>query len=322
MTVAGSNGESRRTPLSLPDAIDVIRPSVVQIHLQNDLNHTLGTGFFVDERATVVTALHVLDAGAARANHLGRMPPKFVACLATPNVLTTSEGTFRLEGFSHFDAEPLGVSLDDDLAALRLKENPFAGQIPPTPDLGDGPILPLFGVAKLDVERPRDGATVAVSGYPLLSNVLVTNSGCVASAWGWGIDDPMPEPSPPPADQGDEVHELTIMQGPLPERYLADLEVNGGNSGGPVYLQETAGVIGVCVATRSAYVMYADQQGGAVMTPRGPIVYSSGLTGGSASAQSTSASVTRRANIVCSFLSRSPCATDDGNAGSGRSTPA
>jgi S1-C subfamily serine protease len=265
----------------LRDAIEAIRPSVVQIRLVNDLRHVLGTGFLVDERATIVTAEHVLAAGARRAHQLRRFPPRFVACLATPNVVTTNRGKLRTQGFTHVNAEPLGVDSENDLAALRLKENPFAGEFPPTPDLGDGPIVPLFGVAHLDMEQPQDGATVGVSGYPFSSNTLITTSGCVASSWAWGMDDLMPDPQPPPADQGEEgdvIWQDVEIQDDLQDRYLADLEVNGGNSGGPVYLTETGLVIGVCVSTRSASVMYADEEGGPVETPRGRIVYRSGLT--------------------------------------------
>jgi hypothetical protein len=59
--------------MELPDAVDAIRPSVVQIRLLNDLNNVLGTGFSVDERATVITAWHVLKAGADLAQQRGVM---------------------------------------------------------------------------------------------------------------------------------------------------------------------------------------------------------------------------------------------------------
>src|SRR5205085_6189322 len=65
---------------------------------------------------------------------------------------------------------------------------------------------------------------------------------------------PIPD-APQPTEEGapGEVQWLeTFTPGPpAAQRYLADLEVNGGNSGGPVYLVETAAVIGVCVATQS-----------------------------------------------------------------------
>jgi hypothetical protein len=96
----------------------------------------------------------------------------------------------------------------------------------------------------------------------LLSDALVTNAGSVASAW---VSDPgsvarlgLPEPGADVAD-----------------RYLADLEVNGGNSGGPVYTQGAARVIGVCVATQSALVRHRD---GVAVIDGAPLVYSSGLT--------------------------------------------
>ncbi len=60
--------------------------------------------------------------------------------------------------------------------------------------------------------------------------------------------------------------------------YLADLEVNGENSGGPVYRQEDGAVIGVCVATQNAFVDFGDADGGVVFAEGRPLVYSSGLT--------------------------------------------
>jgi len=62
------------------------------------------------------------------------------------------------------------------------------------------------------------------------------------------------------------------------DRYLADLQVNGGNSGGPVYKVDAAAVIGVCVATQTASVMFGNQPGGPAVADGRPLVYSAGLT--------------------------------------------
>jgi hypothetical protein len=136
-----------------------------------------------------------------------------------------------------------------------------------TIQIGDTVITGLHGVCEPDLERPVDGAGVAASGYPLQNSALVTNAGGIASAW---LTDR-------------EAAALLRLEDPhtreSADRYLADLEVNGGNSGGPVYRVDTGRVIGVCRATQSAPVTFGDEEGGAVIPEgRGPLVYSSGLT--------------------------------------------
>src|SRR5262249_6109721 len=42
--------------------------------------------------------------------------------------------------------------------------------------------------------------------------------------------------------------------------YLADLQVNPGNSGGPVFAADARTVIGLCIATYNAPVVFADGQ--------------------------------------------------------------
>lgn len=153
------------------------------------------------------------------------------------------------------------------MALLRLQANPFAGETPIPIQIGDTVITGLHGVCEPDLERPVDGAGVAASGYPLQNSALVTNAGGIASAW---LTDR-------------EAAALLRLEDPhtreSADRYLADLEVNGGNSGGPVYRVDTGRVIGVCRATQSAPVTFGDEEGGAVIPEgRGPLVYSSGLT--------------------------------------------
>ena len=62
----------------------------------------------------------------------------------------------------------------------------------------------------------------------------------------------------------------------IADTYLVDSEVNPGNSGGPVYLVESAEIIGVCVATKPAPVR--DEQGNPVSINETKLYYSSGLT--------------------------------------------
>jgi len=74
--------------MDLPEAIDHIRPSVVQIRLGDAI---LGTGFFVDEDAHVITAKHVIDGGRGVAQTRG-VAPEFAAGMAAPNMQDASFG--------------------------------------------------------------------------------------------------------------------------------------------------------------------------------------------------------------------------------------
>jgi hypothetical protein len=62
----------------------------------------------------------------------------------------------------------------------------------------------------------------------------------------------------------------------IADTYLADTQANPGNSGGPVYLVDTAGVIGVCIATKPAPIF--DQSGDSASIGDTKLFYSSGLT--------------------------------------------
>lgn len=268
----------------LTDAVAAIRPSVVQIAVRlerSELPRTLGTGFIVDERGTVVTAWHVIEAGVDLADPTREIEsrPQFVAGLAHPQRIEVGEVVYGMQGFSYVDLELLLAVPDHDLGVARLKDNVLAGDWDQklVPVIDGVPVPPLAAAAILDTSRPPDGAAVAVSGYPFAMNSLITNNGCLASAFVPTFGD-APTLDAPPENEGTQ-GEVLLVEGPLPEhpveRYLADLEVNGGNSGGPVYLVETAHVIGVCVATRSAPVMRA---GRPMFVSGEMLTYSSGLT--------------------------------------------
>jgi hypothetical protein len=232
--------------MDLRHAIEEIRPAVVQITLTASglseraiselgghgqvFSRPIGTGFFVGSTGAVVTAKHVVDA-----------VPEWEDCCRTQGAtfVHTGIGIAHLMprgkrgGFTvgKFDV----VATDDvnDLAVLRPRMNPFAGEFFATLD---GDRVPLLcEAAHLNTERPQDGLPVGCSGYPLMSFVLITNAGIVASSWSVDLKQ-LP---------GTDPHEL-------PDVYLADMQINGGNSGGPVYSALDSGVIGVAVASRLA----------------------------------------------------------------------
>lgn len=229
----------------------------------------LGTGFFVGEQAHVITAKHVIDGGRSVAQRRG-VAPNFAAGMAAPNMQNASIGgatnITMTRNFTVIGCDVVAEDSINDLALLRLTANPFAGEVPTLIQIGETSITGLHGICAPDVDRPVDGTAVAASGYPLKNDALVTNSGCIASGW---LTD---------RDAAALLQQQDPQSRDSVDRYLADLEVNGGNSGGPVYRANTACVIGVCVATQNAFVTFGDQEGGVVSANGRPLVYSAGLT--------------------------------------------
>ena len=111
--------------------------------------------------------------------------------------------------------------------------------------------------------RPKDGEAIGLSGYPLANPVLITKGGWLATAWSLDIR------SPQSASNG------TSQAADVADSYLADIEVNNGNSGGPVYLAHSAEVIGVASSfVRAPVKNDADQT---VSLEGHALTYSSGL---------------------------------------------
>jgi S1-C subfamily serine protease len=234
--------------VDLRPALDAIRPAVVQITVTAEglskravaklgghgtvFSRPVGTGFFVGSSGAVVTANHVLDgvpewearcrAEGATWVHVG----VGVAHL----MVGARRGTFTVGSYDIVATDAL-----HDLAVLRLRKNPFSGEL--RGKLGDEWVPLVCDAARLQVERPEDGLPVACSGYPLQSFVLVTNAGIVASSWSVDL----------------KQLSLTAPED-VPDIYLADMQINGGNSGGPVYSALNSAVIGVAVASRVAPV--------------------------------------------------------------------
>lgn len=231
---------------ALPDAIEVIRPCVIQILADVGGRRPLviGTGFIVDESGLALTARHVTS-GLVGAGG-GRVP--LFAGIALKNT-ENMRANFQLVA-----CEVLQEDARHDLSLIRLVKNPFglaSGMVI------DGVPLPLdVAVASRSSDRPRDGVSIAVSGYPLHEPVLITTSGTLASAWAMDIA----EVQLPGRSAGISIPDLK-------DSYVADVAANPGNSGGPVYLADSGVVIGVCVAFKRGEV-----GGGS------PFAYNSGLT--------------------------------------------
>lgn len=150
-----------------------------------------------------------------------------------------------------------------DLALLQMVANPFKGEVPPMIVINDQSIGGMHAVPALQPNRPRDGEPIAISGYPLGETILVTNAGIVASSWSVTADE-VPHPSFP-----------GVMLPKMRDTYLADVQTNPGNSGGPVYSTRDGSIIGVLVAGKLTNVLAGQEP---VMVKGLPLLADAGLS--------------------------------------------
>lgn len=260
--------------MAVPQAIENIRSSIVQIslfatdlspELQREIGgrpfitSSLGTGFLVNSDAIVITARHVIEGGRQMLERIQAGQKRMVVGLAQPN-------TENMRGnFSVVDFDIVAEEVRHDLAILRLRRNPFRGEVRSGIRIQNNEVPLLFCSVTLDPNRPRDGVAVGISGYPLGEPVLVTNVGCIAASWAFTIEEVQVPRAPHWFSRPD-----------IADTYLTDIEVNRGNSGAPVFLIENAAVIGVCVGSKAAPVR--DQHGINVELENRKLLYSSGLT--------------------------------------------
>jgi S1-C subfamily serine protease len=266
--------------MTLPEAIEFIRPSVVQISLRVDpppdtaglFQHptrsvfvTLGSGFLVSADGYAVTARHVVHPAIQIE---GRRT--LVVGLALPNLENYNSGgaTLSIRGsFRFIECEIVDEDVRHDLALLKLARNPFADNTNfitgPKETVG----YPRRVATLSRSARPRDGDSIAVSGYPLNQTVMITTSGNLASSWAY---DSVAEQIPG-ARAGFLSHDIA-------DSYIGDMHVNPGNSGGPVFSVEQGEVIGVCVAYDMAPVVYGDGNHEPASAGNRPLFSNSGLS--------------------------------------------
>lgn len=260
--------------MEVAQAVDQVRPSIIQIMFHASdfsnglrmqlgkpfISRTLGTGFIVNSGGYVITARHVVkDIGQLMEYFKEAGTKQLYVGLAIPNT-ENMRGNFSIVQFNVADEDAL-----HDLVLLKLKRNPFKGEVRSGITINSKEIPLLFGTATLNPDRPKDGAAVGISGYPLNEPVLVTNVGWMATSWAFETK----EVSVPGAP--DWFYYLEIA-----DSYLADVQANPGNSGAPVYLIGDGTVIGVCIASK--LVPIVDQWRNVVTINGQQLRYSSGLT--------------------------------------------
>ncbi len=286
---APPRAKGKKNTMTLPEAVNFVRPSVVQLTLTLDqfpeptraavggrffLSRALGTGFFVSDEGYVITAMHVLKAYQnipLNLNVNGQVLPIGRKRLSTgvpvpsmkhAGASLESRGSFGLIDFDVIEQDPR-----HDLVLLKLGRNPFKAENGPGIVVGGQAMKYDVRAAILSAGRPRDGESVGVSGYPLDNTVLVTTSGTMASSWAYNFVD-VQVPGAPPWFRRPEVD----------DSYLADVRLNPGNSGGPVYSVENGAIIGVCVAYDLSPVIYGDGNGEPATAQNRPLEYNSGLS--------------------------------------------
>jgi S1-C subfamily serine protease len=233
--------------LTLEQAISAVAPFVVEMscdfkHLPEETERLLGapffrmpfgTGILVGDGSYVVTAAHVVESmdklpdGAAltyntQAYPLGPKQCEVAKFLPNSDAFRSNVTVY---GFTRVE-----VDAPHDIALLKLTET----------------VEVSASHLKFCSKRPRDGEAIAVSGYPLSGKVLVTTSGVIASSWS--------------VEERDVVIPPGFLQHIVAkEVYLADVHVNGGNSGGPVYLKSSGAIVGIVVSFQDAPVVLDDQ---------------------------------------------------------------
>jgi S1-C subfamily serine protease len=265
-----------KMPMNLPEAIERIRPSVIQIifsahELSEELRKKvgspfisvhIGTGFLLNKDGYAITAYHVITSGQQLIQddkNYKAGKKRIQIGLAQP-LSENFRANFNLVDFDVIDTDPR-----HDLALLKLKQNPFSGQVHSGIVINGLEIPMVFDTATLNPTRPKDGEAIALSGYPLRNAILISNAGWLATSWSYDTV----EQQVPGARPGFTMPDIGDI-------YLADVTVNHGNSGGPVYLVSNASVIGMAVAFQPAPV--EGQQENEVSKDGKQLSYSSRLT--------------------------------------------
>jgi S1-C subfamily serine protease len=224
-------------------AIARVRSSIVSIN-GADPAGPIGSGVIVrggnEDDGIVATALHVVREVAAEDLKIGfPVPP--------------SE---RLRGgVTMVGATVVATDEPNDLALLKMEHNAPLTHGVPHPSGGRYPAT----VAVLDAERPEDGESVLISGFPMGYRYILNSAGIIASSWG---DQEIHQ-------SAEDLEDGSSADLPL-DRYLLDVNVNPGNSGGPCYRVADQRVLGICEALELIEVDVEDHRPAGADAPDAP----------------------------------------------------
>src|SRR5712692_6541777 len=148
--------------MTVADALDIVRPSIVQLLFRADMNHVaLGTGFFVNADGCIVTARHVLLEGQRLLEQVQATRKQILVGIPLQNFEDEQGGTVR-GNFITVGYDPVGEDPRHDLVVLKLKQNPFKGEVRSGFVLKGGELPVSVAVARLDAGRPKEGAEIAI----------------------------------------------------------------------------------------------------------------------------------------------------------------
>lgn len=212
----------------LAERIGQTRSSVVRI--TDSLGS--GSGFFINSDGLVVTAKHVIS-GNLNAPCITPEPNPNIATRITvyiPFIPIRTEGLQIGVGAAFFVGTVIACDDKHDIAVLKTNPNPFLAaadnSVPfvRSKNVNIGNPLGKPSPVRFNLKQLRDGEPIYTSGYPLANLTLITTSGNTASSQPLDLDE---------------------ITGRFYDVYLADLQVNPGNSGGPAFSLKNGSLIGM-----------------------------------------------------------------------------
>jgi S1-C subfamily serine protease len=167
-----------------------------------------GSGFIVSSDGYVITNYHVVDCDCGGKYGIGfPIPP------------IQREHLHMLLSTSIINAQVVDADAENDLALLKFDPDALLAPAVSTENPATNVYL-RWSQIRLGSQIPDEGTDILVSGFPLTSRTPVTQKGIVASKVFRSVLSAHPE---------------NMSEDDLDLVYL-DIELNHGNSGGPVYL--------------------------------------------------------------------------------------
>jgi len=227
---------------SLKDAVNRIRPAVVQIGVSASLPDgkaldrvIAGTGFFVSQGQYVATAAHVIQKTKSELTDLGANQISFNARIPQKDIESTIKAR---RGFMDVPIDSFEFDEVNDLALLRLPAKIGREGLHLKIE-AEGKTYEITEVkdATLHSGRLSVGEEIAVAGFPLRSAYMLIQHGIVSAI-------PV---LPIPGSEREH------------EEIVTDIMIHPGNSGGPAFLAHNGKVLGVCRAHQLAPILSQDQ---------------------------------------------------------------